>query len=233
MSLCPRCGVPIYNDEPCPVCGQELRSPYAPRIFRDGTLSYLESAFRLSLILPRVYTPILIGGIFRGLLELLALNLGYTSTLNRPSLIGSLLFLLGSFWVYLLSFSTIKISSEAYGNKVISPRNSVTYIQNNIGDFLVASILATFFGFNIVMIPIALLMVVIMVQDEKNATLSLRKISNIQEMRDDFIKISILPILGSIIVGSIPVMGGIIQSILLGYTSFAYLCVYLKTETIT
>ena len=230
MSLCPRCGIPIYDGDRCLICGLALRSIYAPRIFEEGTLSYLESAFRLSIITPKVYKPILIGGIIRGFLELIALYFKYPSTLNRISTIGGLFFLFGSIIVYILSFASMKIGLEAYFNRFMSLRESIEYTLKKINGLFYAVIFVTGFGYSIFLIPVASLTTVIIVHDESNLDSAIREIIDIlRNKRSDFLKISIIPVLGSIILASIPIMGGVIQSILIGYSGFSYLAFYLRT----
>jgi hypothetical protein len=194
----------------CPYCGERIRAPAAKRV---GAGEHLSIAFRIATEKPLIFAPVVISGLISVIID----NIGGTPFLQSrfsPLLFfAGIISLMGSIINYLLNFASIDMSRDAYMSEPLNLMDSVNYVISRIGTFIVASILGAVMAITIILIPAVLFMFVIIVMDETSIGVAVsRSFSVLSSDLGDIILILIVAIVGSAILGIVPLISGLLQA---------------------
>ncbi len=249
MPKCPRCGEEVPEEANfCTNCGFKLEGAEEgigpeSRAPRMGAMGHLNLGFQLASKKPMVFAPALLGSLIsiiisrsaRGLLGIYRWEFwpGWPAMPPyRPETMSLILFsgllgIIGFIVSYILYFASIDMSRDAYFDAPLSLTGSVNYVLRRIGIFIVASIVGAIMSITIILIPAVLLMFVVMVVDETGIGDSLSKaFSVLTRELGDVIVLIVVSILGSIILGFIPFVGGLLQACLRVVIGLAFIDLY-------
>jgi len=246
MVHCPKCGKEVSEDDVfCPNCGETLKKTeetVAPRTsaISPGAMVHLNFAFNLSMKKPAIFVPAILGGIISLLISgLTSLWFGAYSWQmwwlygpNAPGLmalvaLSALLGFVGAIISYILFFASLDMSRDAYVDAPLDLGGSVRYVLGRIGTLILASIVGFIMTITIILIPVALLMFVIMVVDETGIGKSIsRAFSVVGKTLGSVLIILVVAIVGSIIIGFIPIIGGLLTACLNVVIGLAFIDLY-------
>jgi hypothetical protein len=230
MPYCPKCGGEVAEgDRFCPKCGERLereeRGEAAPP--SPGAMEHLSFAFNLASRKPMVFLPAILGGVISmvisGVASLtmgaypwgFAPGFGYTPTPRLASIIilAGLASIVGAIISYILFFASLDMSRDAYLDRPLDLGKSVGYVLRRLGTIVVASIVGAILMVTIILIPVALLMFVILVFDETGVGDSISKAFGVLRRElGDVIILLVIAIVGSFILGLIPMIGSLLSS---------------------
>lgn len=235
LPTCPRCGAEVPDEANyCTSCGENLRGTEVDtgpelRPSRVGAMDHLRLGFQLASDKPMVFAPALLGSLIsiiisRSTMALLGIyrwqfwsgwpgpppyQPGETSLL----ILNGLFALIGFIISYILFFASIDMSRDAYFDAPLDLMGSVNYVVRRIGIFIVASIVGAIMSITIILIPAVLLMFVVMVVDEAGIGESLsRAFSVLSRELGDILILIVISIIGSIILGLVPFIGGLLST---------------------
>ncbi len=245
MPYCPKCGKEVSEDAVyCPNCGASLKEGARPRESypRVGALGHLSLAFNLAMAKPLVFAPALIGGFISSLLGILGGALGGAAGWQYwrsnpfigpayPGLlvVGALLAIVGAAISYVLTFASIDMSRDAYVDEPLDLRGSVNYVVRRIGTFILASIVGAIMAITIILIPVVIFMFVIIVVDETGIGSAIsRAFSAIGSNLGDVIIIILVAIVGSAVLGWIPLIGWLLTTALNVVIGLAFIDIYFR-----
>jgi hypothetical protein len=241
MSECPRCGEEVNEGEAyCRNCGLKLGSEKGEwrsgRIEeRVGASDHLSIAWKIVTDKPMVFVPTLISGVmfliasvaFGG--GLFLWTRGRESAFYGPMAFGGLLFIVGLIISYILTFASLDMSRDAYLNESLDLGGSVSYVLGRIGTFILASIVGAILSITVILIPVVIFMFVIITIDETGFMDALSKAVRVigRDLRDVIIVI-IVAIVGSIVLGIIPFIGGLLTAALNVIIGLAFIDIYFQ-----
>jgi hypothetical protein len=246
MPFCPKCGEEVSEDESyCTNCGENLRKTdidSRPSGAQAGAMDHLSLGIRIATAKPMIFAPALIGGIVSILISAISSGLfEYTAwqswasvplTFSSLFLLSALLSVIGAVISYILNFASIDMSRDAYMGEALSLGNSINYVLRRILTFIVASVIGAIMSITIILIPVALLMFVIMVMDETGIGDAISKAFGVLT-RDlvDIILVLLVAVFGSLILGFIPLVGGLLTACLNVVIGLALIDIYFKYKT--
>jgi hypothetical protein len=176
---------------------------------------------------PMVFLPTIIGALIGIFISYIGRG---TSLITGPTnflFSGGILALIGLFITFILHFASIDMSRDAYLNQPIDLTPSINYVFSRFLILFLASIVGVILSITLILIPLVSLMFVIMVIDEAGITSSLREAFKVLGADlGDVIIILLVSIIGSIIVGFIPLIGGLLRAALEVIISLAFIDLY-------
>ena len=244
MSYCPECGKDVEEGVAfCPSCGARLgaggdREGYP----KAGAADHLSLALNLAREKPMVFAPALLGGLISLIIggASVALfgasdwSMGSGDPLLAPAVPGlamtwALLAIVGGVASYLLGFASIDMSRDAYVGDPLDLMRSVNYVVGRIGTFVVASIVGAVMAITVVLIPAVIFMFVIIVVDETGIRAALsRAFSVIGGDLGDVVVVIVVSIVGSAVLGWVPLVGGLLTTALNVVIGLAYMDIYFR-----
>jgi hypothetical protein len=225
LPFCPSCGKEVpENAIHCPHCGERIRAPATERV---GAGEHLSIAFRIVTEKPLVFAPVIISGLISVVIDNIGgrpfLQSGFSPLLFFAGIIS----LVGSIINYLLSFASIDMSRDAYMDEPLDLMDSINYVISRIGTFIVASILGAVMAITIILIPVVLFMFVIIVMDETSIGVAVsRSFSVLSRDLSDIILILIIAIVGSAVLGFVPLISGLLNACYNVVIGLAFIDVY-------
>ena len=202
---CPNCGAKVPEGSTfCPECGHRLYNESDQRVGerRRGFAEHLNIGVNVALSHPMVFVPVILSGIISG-----ALDFYSTETFAFFGLFS----LIGVFISFLLNFASIDMSRDAYFNEQLDLGSSINYVLGRFLSFFLASIVGAILSITIILIPVVILMFIVMVMDESGIGYSISRSFNVLRADlGDIILIILVSIIGSAILGFIPLIGGLL-----------------------
>jgi hypothetical protein len=191
-----------------------------------GAMEHLSFAFNLASRKPVVFLPAILGGVISmvisGVASLamgaypwgFAPGFGYlTPRLASFIILAGLASIAGAIISYILFFASLDMSRDAYLDRPLDLGKSVGYVLRRLGTIVVASIVGAILMVTIILIPVALLMFVILVFDETGVGDSISKAFGVLRRElGDVIILLVIAIVGSFILGLIPMIGSLLSS---------------------
>lgn len=225
MPFCRSCGKEVpENAVHCPHCGERIRAPATERV---GAGQHLSIAFRIATEKPLIFAPVVISGLISVVIDNIwgtpFLQSGFSPILFFAGIIS----LVGSIINYLLNFASIDMSRDAYMGEPLDLMDSVNYVVSRIGTFFVASILGAVMAITIILIPAVVFMFVIIVMDETSIGVAVsRSFSVLSRDLGDIILILIIAIVGSAVLGFVPLISGLLNACYNVVIGLAFIDVY-------
>lgn len=232
MPYCPECGTEIdENDEVCSNCGSRTSSSSPAPAGDVDAVGHLTTAFNLAMAQPMVFIPAILGGVISSVLSWIATRLGFVAAgfgFFRGFAIFTAIFgMIGAFFVYILGFATIDMGRDAYYNRSLSLGESIGYVTGRLVDFIIASVVGAILGITVILIPVVSLMFVVMVMDEVGVGTALSKSFNvITADLGDIVIVILVSIIGSALLGYVPVISGLLKSALTVVINLAFIDIY-------
>lgn len=247
MPYCQKCGNEVDEDATfCPSCGASMREGVPGRrpvdyYSRVGAMEHLSLAFNLAMAKPLVFAPALLGGVLSTLIGAFSGALlgasGWTWGRN-PLLVpvsvglmatGVVLAIISGVVAFVFNFASLDMSRDAYVDEPLDLMVSVNYVLRRIGTFIVASIIGAILAITIILIPVVIFMFVIIVVDETGIGDAISKaFSAIGSDLGDVIIVIIIAIVGSAILGWVPVIGGLLTTALNVVIGLAFMDIYFR-----
>jgi hypothetical protein len=244
VPYCPECGKEVDEGVAfCPSCGARLgaggvREGYS----RVGAADHLSHAFNLAMEKPMVFAPSLLGGLISVIIGGISVALfgasGWSMWRGNPLLgpavpglaaTGALLAIVGGVASYLLGFASIDMSRDAYVGEPLDLMKSVNYVVARIGTFVVASIVGAVMAITVILIPAVIFMFVIIVVDETGIGAAIsRAFSVIGGDLGDVVVVIIVAIVGSAVLGWVPLVGGLLTTALNVVIGLAFMDIYFR-----
>ena len=248
MPHCPKCGEEVEDESVfCPNCGVRLRRDVgAARPYRYGVdvgaMEHLSLAFNLAMAKPMVFVPALLGAIIAFLIRRISIvllgpvrwSIWQGNSFAWPAysglfLVAAVLSIIGGVIGYVLNFASIDMSRDAYVDEPLDLMGSVSYVLRRIGTLILASIVGFFMAITVILIPVVIFMFVIIVVDETGIGSAISKaFSVIGSDLGDVVVVIILAIVGSIILGLIPFVGGLLTKLLNVVIGLAFMDIYYR-----
>jgi hypothetical protein len=235
---CPRCGKPVDEKSAfCPNCGYKMNADtntsetpppsvgYKPREESRSAMEHLTIGFNVSLSNPLVFLPTIISGI-------IGLAVSYlTPTSILLSALTIMLGLLSTIISFILNFASMDMSRDAYNKQPLDLAQSIQYVMNRLGTFIVAAIFGAILSITIVLIPVVILTFVIMVLDETGILDALGKAFKVlfADLGDVLI-ILLVSIIGSFILGYIPFLSTLLNTALTVIIGIAFIDIYVNYQ---
>jgi hypothetical protein len=205
-------------------------------------VEHLSIAFNLAMAKPMVFVPAILGSIISSLIGLASSAFvgasgwpwwsgGAFIGPARPGLAGAgILFgIVGAAISYVLGFASIDMSRDAYVNEPLDLMRSVNYVLGRLGTFIIASVVGAIMAITIILIPVVLFMFVIIVVDDTGIGSSIsRAFSAIGRDLGDVILVIIVAIVGSAILGFVPLIGDLFTTALNVIMGLAFIDIYLR-----
>ena len=137
--------------------------------------------------------------------------------------------LIGAIVSYILFFASIDMSRDACLDKPLSIGESVGYVLSRLGTLILASIIGVIFTVTIILIPVAILMFVIIVVDETGIGNSISRSFNVLGKKlGDVLILILVGIVGNVILNFIPIIGGLLSTILNVVVGIAFMVLYFE-----
>ncbi len=247
MPFCPRCGKEVDEDATfCPSCGASLKEDMPGRRPVDyntkvGAMEHLSLAFNLAMAKPLVFAPALLGGVLSTLIGAFSgaffgasgwawgRNPLLTSFSVGLTAVGIVLAIVSGVVAFVLNFASLDMSRDAYVDEPLDLMGSVNYVLRRIGTFIVASIIGAILAITIILIPVVIFMFVIIVVDETGIGEAISKaFGAIGSDLGDVIIVIIVAIVGSAILGWVPVIGSLLTTALNVVIGLAFMDIYFR-----
>ena len=231
MPFCPKCGIEFEGDPAfCPSCGQSLKAT-GSRPARGGSDvragDHLSLGFKISLANPRVFAPVIIGGLISSAISVWGRQPLSQSGYVPVVFIGSLISIVGAVVSFILNFAAIDMARDAYTNEPLDLSRSFSYAAGRIVTFFVASVVAGILSITIILIPVAILMMVIVVVDETGIVDALsQSFAVLSRDLGDIIVILLVAVIGYAVLGWVPLVGGLLTACFSLVLDLAFIDVY-------
>ena len=225
MKYCPNCGAENESDVNfCQKCGYNFSSdspqvePYTMERSEKGALEHLQIGYNIALNQPIVFLPSIIAGLLGTLVNYLPVEMGYNTLL-----IG----LASSIISFILGFASLDMSRDAYFKQTLELGRSINYVVGRFVEFIIAAIVGGLLSITIILIPVVIFMFVIMVLDETGMWDSFSSALDVirSDLRD-IVVILLVSIVASIIVGYIPYICSLLDSVINVIVGIAFIDVY-------
>jgi len=216
LESCPRCGSQLEEGSVfCTSCGYSLGDTpgvtYTPPAADKRYTEHLFTGFNVAMRQPMVFIPSILGGLLGSLIGSRGLGLGIISGIV----------------VFLFSFASIDMSRNAYSNRPLDLNESLRYVISRAVEFLIAAIVAGVLSVTFILIPVAILMIVVMVVDETGIGNAVSKsFKVIRSDLSDVILIILVSIVGSFIIGWVPLLSSLLTSMLNVIVGLAFIDMY-------
>ncbi|GAF97134.1 unnamed protein product [marine sediment metagenome] len=213
----------------CPACGQRLSEGGEGRVRRLSdrrAVDHLSLGFNLAMARPMVFAPVLLGGIISIVIDNFGGGTGPPSF--APILFfASIVSMVGSIITFVLNFATVDMARDAYMNQPLDLGRSFNYALGRIVTFFFASIVRVLMSLTIILIPAASLMTVIIVMDETGIMNAISQAFSVLT-RDlgDVIIIVVVSIVGYVLLGWAPMVGGLLTACFGVIIDLAFIDVY-------
>jgi len=231
MAFCPKCGIE-FEGEPafCPSCGHSLRETgrHPSRGGGDARAGdHLSLGFNIAMANPTIFAPVIIGGLISSAISIWGRQPLSQSGYVPVVFIGSLISIVGAVVSFILSFAAIDMARDAYTNEPLDMGRSFSYASGRIVTFFLASIVAGILSITIILIPIALLMMVIIVVDETGIADAIsQSFAVLGRDLGDIIVILLVAVIGSAVLGWVPLVGGLLTAGFSLILNIAFIDVY-------
>ena len=229
LPYCPKCGREVDEGlSYCPDCRQWLGEGGEERMRGPSdrrAMEHLTLGFNLAMARPMVFAPVLLGGIISAFIDSFW---GPDPTGFAPILFfASIVSIVGSIITFVLNFATIDMARDAYMDQPLDLGRSFNYALSRFLTFFIASIVAALLSFTIILIPVAILLVVIIVMDETGIMDAISQAFSVLT-RDlgDVIILLVAAIVGSFLLGWVPVIGGLLAACYSVVLDIAFIDVY-------
>ena len=213
MPYCPKCGTQVEDHyEVCPECGAKLRGGTERRSATES----VSLAINLAIAKPMVFLPVIIGGLISSVID----NFSVAG-------VGLLLSLLSPFISTIFNFASIDMARDAYTDRPLNMGDSINYTLSRFITFIGAAILSVLLIVTIILIPVSFLLSVIVVMDETSVMDALSKSFRVLSRRlGDVLVIFIIGILGSFLIGWVPLVGSLLSACFGVILNFAFIDLY-------
>lgn len=245
MPYCPKCGKEVEEGATyCTHCGASLKGEafyQRPGDYSVGALGHLSVAFNLAMERPMVFVPAILGGILSTVVGAVSGAFygasgwawGRSPLLVPASVglmaIGVVLAIISGAVAYVLNFASVDMSRDAYVDDPLDLIGSANYVISRIVTFILASIVGAILAVTIILIPVVLFMFVIIVVDETGIGNALsRAFSAIGSDLGDVIVVIIVAIVGSAVLGWVPMIGGLLTTALNVVIGLAFMDIYFR-----
>jgi hypothetical protein len=215
----------------CPNCGERIdeigrRPPGEPR-YDAGATDHLSIGLNLAISKPLVFLPVILGGIISSVIDGWGRQPLSQSGYVPVLFIGAVISLVGAIVIFILNFAAIDMARDAYLDEPLDLGRSFSYAVSRIWTFFLASIVAGLMSITIILIPVAILMMVIIVMDETGIMDSLsQSFSVLGRDLGDVIVILIVAIIGYVLLGFVPLIGGLLTAAFGVVLDLAFIDVY-------
>ncbi|MCW4049801.1 MAG: zinc ribbon domain-containing protein [Candidatus Bathyarchaeota archaeon] len=221
---CSECGEEVSEGTDfCTSCGARLLDEAVP-VREGGERSYVEHltvGFNIAVSQPMVFVPAVLSGVISWALT--------SATLGYVGVMAAVLSIIGSIIGFVLNFASIDMSRDAYQNKTLDLVESVNYVTGRAVEFFIASIVGGLMSVTIILIPAVLLMFVVMVVDETGIGDAVSKsIEVLQADIRDVLLILLVSIIGSFVIGFVPLFSGLLNSALNVVVGLAFIDIYIN-----
>jgi hypothetical protein len=229
LPYCPKCGREVEEDlRYCPDCGQRMGERGEERMRGPSNrraMEHLTLGFNLAMARPMVFAPVLLGGIISAFIDSFW---GPDPTGFAPILVfASIVSIVGSIITFVLNFATIDMARDAYMDQPLDLGRSFNYALSRFLTFLMAAIAAALLSVTIILIPVAILLVVIIVMDETGIMDAVSQaFSVLSKDLGDVIILLVASIVGSFLLGWVPIVGGLFVACYNVILDIAYIDVY-------
>jgi hypothetical protein len=237
LKYCPKCGTAIEEGLSfCPQCGNNLKQIDSeqgiPQIGVSdngvheqsrGAVEHLTIGYNVALSNPMVFVPTLLSGIIGVLVSYLLSTLSVTGSLFTVLQLSSMII------SFILGFASTDMSRDAYYKQPLDISSSITYVIGRIVPFILASIFGALLSITIILIPAVMLTFVIMVIDETGIMDAFSKAFNVLKADlKDIIIVLIVSIIGSVLIGYVPFVSTLLNSILNVIIGLAFIDIYVN-----
>jgi hypothetical protein len=176
---------------------------------------------------PTIFAPVIIGGLISSAIRVWGRQPLSQSGYVPVVFIGFLISIVGSVVSFILNFAAIDMARDAYTNEPLDMGRSFSYAAGRFVTFLLASIVAGILSITIILIPVAILMMVIIVVDETGIAAALsQSFAVLGRDLGDIIVILIVAVIGSAVLGWVPLVGGLLTAGFSLILNIAFIDVY-------
>jgi hypothetical protein len=237
LKYCPKCGIAVEEGISfCPQCGNNLKQidsePETQKIESSdnivheqsrGAVEHLTIGYNVALSNPMVFVPTLLSGII-GILVSYILNI-----LSVTGVLFTVLQLSSMIISFILGFASTDMSRDAYYKQPLDISSSINYVIGRIAPFILASIFGALLSITIVLIPAVMLTFVIMVIDETGIMDAFSKAFNVLKVDlKDIIIVLIVSIIGSVLIGYVPFVSTLLNSVFNVIIGLAFIDIYVN-----
>jgi hypothetical protein len=235
VKFCSICGASLQEDSlTCPQCGNKLQSDGAnpqntpPSSVESivgrpsgGLADHLTLGFNVAVSNPIIFAPAVIGGIIEIIISSVTTGIYFLSWMTLLEIISTTI-------SFILGFASVDLARNAYQKRGLDLGSSINYVFKRFGSFLIAAILGAILSITVLLIPVAILMFVIMVVDETGIIDALVKAFRvIFADLGDIIVILVVAIVGSFLLGLVPLLSTFLIDAL--YVVISLACIDLYT----
>ncbi|UCH58080.1 MAG: hypothetical protein JSV18_04070, partial [Candidatus Bathyarchaeota archaeon] len=144
---------------------------------------------------------------------------------------GAIISIVGFIVTFILNFAAIDMARDAYMNQPMDLGRSFNYALGRIGTFFVAAIVAGLISITIVLIPVAILIMVVIVMDERGIAYAIsQSFSVLGRDLGDVIVLLVVAIIGYLLLGWVPLVGGLLTACFGVVIDLAFIDVYYQYQ---